>query len=277
MSYQSQLPWIELFEAISRYRGADVYEGLLESWPGGHRGEVEWLSDFRRRAGDGVGDAADEDLCRLYAISRVATQLLLRFQSGRADGTDYPGPEILVEGYQLFFESLGFHVPEAKEFHPFFHEVVTVEGVDRIVPVQVTARNWPPLMLGNMMFARGGVAISASTTDVVKEIAERSKMYWANRRKNRPCEDQSHGWGSNSQWRTALRRDYRLANGYCYNIDAEVSLNDPDADVWDLDRDTMIELVRHRCLVRAADNDVDLYPYRYSYLERTSADAGSMS
>jgi hypothetical protein len=204
----------------------------------------------------------------LYAAFRVASVLLLRFQTGRADGTDYPGPAISVEGFQLLHEALGFSVPTAVPFHPFFHEIVGVRQVTPSdTPIAIAEQVWPPLMLGNMIFCRAGCVVSGGVNHVVKDIAERSKLYWTFRRKDRPYADQSHGWGSNSQWATSLRRDYQSPTGYHYNVDAEESLNARTGTVRGVDVAVMIELLRNRCLIRTAVDDSDLYPYRYAYTE----------
>lgn len=266
--YGSQWPWVELFRALLAYDGADAYSDVLERWPEQNADECCWLADFSRRTESRWGAASDEDLCRLYAVFRVASTLLLRFQVGRADGTDYPGPAISVEGYQLFHEALGFRVPEAAGFHPFFHEIVHVRQAPIAeTPIVVVEQVWPPLMLGSMMFCRAGVVASGGAAHVVKGVAEQSKLYWTFRRKDRPYEDQSHGWGSNSQWRTRLRRDYLSLPGFHYNVDAEESLNAATGTVDGLDVPVMVELIRNRCMLRTAVDNSDLYPYRYSYTE----------
>jgi hypothetical protein len=266
--YGSQKPWVELYRTLLAYDGADAYSDLLETWPEQHVGECEWLADFSRRTGSCWDAAADQDLCRLYAAFRVTSTLLLRFQRGRADGTDYPGPAIGVEGYQLFHEALGFRVSATTHFSPFFHEIVGVEQAPLAdAPIVIARQMWPPLMLGNLMFCRAGSVVSAGSANVAKEIAERSKLYWTFRRKDRPCDDQSHGWGGNSQWRTRLRRDYQSPTGFHYNVDATESLNVANETVHGIDVSAMIELVRNRCMIKAAIDDSDLYPYCYGYTE----------
>jgi hypothetical protein len=269
--YASQMPWIELYRALHEYDGADAYADLLERWLGQNPDECRWLAEFIQRTGgadDCRSDATAEDLCKLYAAWRVTSTLLLRFQAGRADGTDYRGPAISVEGYQLFHEAVGFRVPEVGSFHPFFHEIIGVQQRSPAgTPVEVVERVWPPLMLGDMIFCRAGCIVSGGEAYVVKDVAERSKLYWTFRRKDRPCADQSHGWGSNSQWRTRLRRDYQSPAAFLYNVDGQESLNTARGSVDGIDVSTMIELVRNRCLFRSAIDDSDLYPYRYTYTE----------
>ena len=267
--YATQQPWIDLYEALHDRETADAYTNVLEPWLGQHPDERRWLSDLAARTDSNWNAATPEDLCRLYAAFRVASTLLLRFQHGRADGSDFAGPNITVEGHQLFFEALGFRVPDITAFHPFFHEIVTVhQATSPSAPIELIEQRWPPLMLGNLMFCRAGCTVSGGTDHVVKEIAERSKLYWTFRRKDRPCEDHSHGWGGRSQWRTALRRDYLSPTAFHYNVDAEQSLAAVGDDaIDDLSLEAMRELVRHRCLVRTAADDSDLVPYRYSDIE----------
>jgi len=266
--FVSQWPFVELDRSLHEYRGDDAYTDLLEGWLENNSDEVRWIADYQHRTQDDWFTATGEDLCRLYALFRVTSTLMLRFQSGRADGTDYQGPAISIEGFQLFHEQLGFCVPNIAAYHPFFHEILAVTPTsDEDSPIQVTEIAWPCLMLGDMLFCRAGCAVTGGKSSVVKDIAESSKLYWTFRRKDRPCDDRSHGWGTNSQWRTAHRRDYRTARRYHFNVDGRHSLNDLDCVVDDVPMDTMIELVRNRCLVRTCADDSDLYPYEYTYAE----------
>lgn len=266
--FGSQSPFVELHRSLQDYGGADAYTDLLERWPDKNADECRWIADFHDRTNDDWAAATDEDLCRLYALFRVTSSLLLRFQSGRADGTDYEGPAITIEGFQLFHEQLGFRVPDVAEYHPFFHEILAVTPTPNDESsIQLAQCAWPCLMLGNMVFCRAGCAVAAGSSHVIKNIAETSQLYWTYRRKDRPYNDLSHGWGHNSQWRTALRRDYRSTDGYHFNVDGRQSLNDPNCTVDDLPLNTMIELVRNRCLIRTQIDDSDLFPYDYTYTE----------
>lgn len=266
--YGSQWPWFELFRTLHAYDGPDAYSDLLERWPEEHKEECHWIAGFAVRTEGCWCTATGEDLCRLYAIYRVTSTLLLRFQVGRADGVDYPGPGISSEGFQFFHEALGLRVPEIAEVHPFFHEIVQVQQSRAAeTPISIVEQRWPPLMLGSMMFCRGGVAVAGGTAYVVKDVAEHSKLYWTFRRKDRRHEDLSHGWGSNSQWRTPFRRDIQLPTGFHYNIDAQESLNAASGTIEGLDVPVLIELVRHRCLIRTVVDDSDLFPYQYTYAE----------
>ena len=267
--FGSQKPFVELYRSLHEYDGSDAYTDLLESWPDNNADECRWIADFHARTNDNWDIATNEDLCRLYALFRVTSTLLLRFQSGRADGTDYQGPAITIEGFQRFHEQLGLRVPDVLEYHPFFHEILSVSPAPHEdSPIHLAEYAWPCLMLGDMMFCRAGCAVTGGASHVVKKIAESSQLYWTYRRKDRPHNDLSHGWGTNSQWRTAHRRDYRSADRYHFNVDGRQSLNDPNCAVDDLPMDTMIELVRNRCMIRTRIDDSVLFPYDYTYTEK---------
>ena len=104
-----------------------------------------------------------------------------------------------------------------------------------------------------------------------KEIAERSKLWWAYCRRLRAVEDMSHGWGSNSQWRTSFRRDYRFGSELMFNVDGALDLGAPAPpsdprlrellEAFPLSRDDRVELLVNRCFVRTTSPDDDLWPY----------------
>jgi hypothetical protein len=266
--YASQYPWRELHDAILEHDGEQVDIDVLERWWRRNRDEIHWLAEFARRTATDWSAAEGEDLCRLYAIFRVTSTLLLRFQSFARGGSQYGGPAIDVDGFRAFHERLGFQIATMPKFHPFFHEIVEViPEPDPNAPIELLEERWPALMLGDLMFCRAGCAVSGGTLHVNKEIAESSKLYWTYRRKDRRCNDQSHGWGSNSQWRTGLRRDYRSRDGYHYNVDARQTLVGDEGIVDDAPVSMWVELLRHRCLIRSSADDSDLYPYRYRFFE----------
>lgn len=69
------------------------------------------------------------------------------------------------------------------------------------------------------------------------------------------------GWGSNSQWRTSIRRDYRLGDTFYYNVDGT-----REPQVPDVSAEESAELLRHRCFIISAVADDDLYPYASSII-----------
>jgi hypothetical protein len=115
-------------------------------------------------------------------------------------------------------------------------------------------------MLGPLVIARAGVVAGG----FVKEIAESSTLYWAYYRANRRTEDLSRGWGHNSQWRTALRRDYLLGGIAYYNVDARPAGPPHDEDLTAAEK---LELLRHRCFVRCPKRHDDRFPYGDTYRE----------
>ncbi|GET43256.1 hypothetical protein [Microseira wollei] len=77
-------------------------------------------------------------------------------------------------------------------------------------------------------------------------------------------------WGSNSQWRTTFRRDYRIGNLLYYNVDGEKNLHLAQSDSQEddsLELHERLELLKHRCFITVNKSHDDLYPYRDSYCE----------
>jgi hypothetical protein len=135
---------------------------------------------------------------------------------------------------------------------------------------------WPGLRLGQLLFSRAGVAVTAGAAVATAGVADRSPLYWTWRRDGRRTCDLSHGWGHNSQWRTALRRDYRTPEGDVLNVDGTLRAVHPadDSDSEELPVDRRVELLRHRCLLTPLDDpavDVaDLWPYDWTMRVRAA-------
>lgn len=271
--YACQYEWRQLFDALLTYEGADAWADVLAPWsvsPAGE-GERRWLAEYGRRAPDSAAAAEDEDVCRLYAASRVASVLLLTLQGGG-------GPRVTADAYAAFFESLGFEVVPPRPFHPFYHEITVVEqNSPDDEPIAVVRELWPALMLGDLLFMRAGCGVRGGTERLDAATATGGALYWAYTRADRPCEDRSHGWGSNSQWRTSHRRDYRTPVGYLYNADGDESLDGRSGVVEGVDAAVWAEVVRFRCLLRPRP-EVDtrpgaLYPWEYRLTEPATSPA----
>lgn len=206
-----------------------------------------------------------EDGWRLYALSRVIELLMLSFQHGTADGTDWPGPGIAIEEVCTFARGLGLTVVSPDRYSPFDCEIVTATPArDPHEPPSLIAVHWPCLMLGDMLICRAGTSIHAGEAIVNPEIATSSTLYWAYRRKNRPYVDRSQGWGSNSQWRTRFRRDYRVGDRLFYNVDGGIDLASSQtgpSDDPELTRAERAELLIHRCFVITIKPSDDRSPY----------------
>ncbi|HKA06920.1 MAG TPA: hypothetical protein VKD71_06650 [Gemmataceae bacterium] len=263
--HSAQADFRELFDLIHGKHSRPVYWYVIAPWVESHANEREWLRSFASRRGSPIPQADVEDLWRLYALGRVNETLLLGFQHGRADGTDWPGPKISPDEYVRFTESLGLTIASTPSFSPFYHEVVEVEEArDQDQPVSLVSTVWPCLMLGDMMFSRAGVRVSGGRRFVRRDVAESSTLYWAYRRKNRPFQDLSVGWGSNSQWRTGFRRDYRIGQEFLFNVDGNHDLGAPEQAAEDrnsLTRSERIELLTNRCFVITTKPHGDLWPY----------------
>ncbi len=127
-------------------------------------------------------------------VSRVNDLLLMSFQSSDVDAKL---PTISHYEYESFFTAIGFTLADFEEFSPLHHEIIRVEqSADDNEPIQVYEQLWPELMLGQMVFSRGGVSVLGGRYHIVKEVAERSTLYFSFRRANRKTSDLSVGWGT---------------------------------------------------------------------------------
>lgn len=204
------------------------------------------------------------DLWELYAFSRVSDILLLPYQNGTHDGTVWTSPAIGSDERVAFFTALGLERIDKPDFHPFYHEIVTVtQAADASSSITVMDEIWPGFMLDHLLFCRAGVHVRAGREYLLKEIAEGSILYWSSRRKYRPSHDLSQGWGSNSQWRTAFRRDYTNGYDFVYNADGTLDARLPYA--YSADEalsDERVELLINRCFVRTIKPHNNLFfPY----------------
>jgi hypothetical protein len=154
-------------------------------------------------------------------------QLLDQASQEKPTAEDVVGcfPQLTTDVYLRFFEALGVERCSESAFSPFYHEVVQVEDAsDEIDGVQILREIWPGLRFGEMILGRAGVSVRCSPTLMSKSIAERSTLYWAHKRIRRSVNDLSVGWGHNSQWRTAFRRDYEDERHYYFNVDGSIDL-----------------------------------------------------
>ncbi|HEU5422221.1 MAG TPA: hypothetical protein VFU72_01660, partial [Nitrolancea sp.] len=218
----------------------------------------------------------------LYALSRVSDLLLVPFEPVRPEllgdtirnGEPWqPGAVVTEEERRGWWQALGMRpISEAQPFHSFYHEIVAVEQAeDPSEPISITTAIWSGFLLGQLLFARAGVAVRGGREHIVKEIAETSRLYWTYWRNNRHAVDDSHGWGSNSQWGTDFRRDYVTAEAYHYNVDGTIPLLDdqgqvdPTALTEELSARGALEIMTHRCLVSQHEGfwHVDLGEYTH--------------
>jgi hypothetical protein len=252
-----------------------LYEGLLDhdDGVGGRRAYLDGrrqavadhlaeLEPLRKReripAGGYTGD--DEQswrIMKLYGLSRVSDYLIERLD-GLAVHTE-------------FFSGIGLTPFEhAEAFSPFHHEIFAVVQDPSATSVTVEEVLWPGLWFGDLLFSRAGVRVRAPQHLVDATVATTSTLYFTFRRRLRRTDDLSHGWGSNSQWRTCFSRFYSDEDGLHLNWDGEVDIAaDPPAPRagWSEDEmeplDQRRELLLHRCFVREPlpADDGDRFPY----------------
>lgn len=256
--HSDQLPYRQLHDEMLEYDGDALFDDLLVPWLRARDGERRWLDALRKRRGTPIPHVEQEESWRLYALSRIVQLLQLSFT-----------PRTLEEGWTVapvsreelarFMDGLGLEAVERAVFQPFYHEIVTVDQApDEDAPAELVDTLWPGYTLGPLLISRGGVRVRAGRRHLVKEIAERSTLYWALARNNRRTEDLSNGWGGNSQWRTAFRRDYALDGALHYNVDARDPGPGAGIDFTPAER---AELLRHRCFVTCTRPSDDLWPY----------------
>ncbi|RAJ46145.1 phosphotransferase family enzyme [Kitasatospora sp. SolWspMP-SS2h] len=191
----------------------------------------------------------------LYALGRVADVLALDLQPPYGDGPVRDGARLGLDraGYAAFFARLGMaEVGAADGFDPFLHEIAElVPAGDPDAPVELLEVLWPGFVLGELLFTRAGVRVRAGSRVAEPGWADGSPLYWAHRRRGRPTVDLAQGWGSNSQWSTRHRMDFRTADGDRLNVvRAPERLSDHHALEDLLTRAEAEDLLRHRCLLR---------------------------
>ncbi|MEV4283833.1 hypothetical protein [Actinoplanes xinjiangensis] len=202
----------------------------------------------------------DADSCALYALSRVAETLILPMQPA-GEGGDW----LTADGWSSFIARIGGTSPAGEPFHPFLHEIAAVEPADDPdEPPTVVHEWWPGCMIGSMLLLRAGVTVRAGSRYLDPVVTMTSTLHWAYRRRFRPVWDLSHGWGSNSQWSTSFRRDYRLDDRYLYNVDAALDPKPEHPGGMPYNRD--LDLLRFRC--RTLVDDVEeQWPWENSHVE----------
>ena len=124
-----QQPYRELHDAIL-WTAGNLQSDSLFAWIASNSAEIEWLRNFATRSGP-QATASQEELWRLYALSRVIELLALSFQASAADGSpSWPG--VSPNEFRSFACELGLTVVEPECFSPFDCEIVSVaNGADR--------------------------------------------------------------------------------------------------------------------------------------------------
>ncbi len=144
---------------------------------------------------------------------------------------------------------------------------------DEKEPISLVREIWPGFMMGNLMLCRAGVKVRGGQSYIRKDMAEQSTLYWTYVRRNRPHNDLSHGWGSNSQWATAFRRDYADDAGFYYNVDGKLDVllpdtsSSPNSARSDLEPGERLELLTNRCFITSQKFHADRWRYDDTFVE----------
>lgn len=256
--------YTDLYHAILGYEGDSLHRDLLQPWLRRADGERRWLSEVCGRRGDPIPPMMTEERWRRYALSRVIDLLQLSF-APRGDDAVWNIAPVTADEFARFMEALGLEPIDRPAFHPFYHEIVAVdEAPDEGAAPELREVVWPGYMLGPLLISRAGVRVRAGRRHLRREIAERSTLFWAYARNNRPTSDLSAGWGGNSQWRTSFRRDYALGGALHFNVDATPNPIVMDRDLEPAER---LELLRHRCFVTSPQQSDDRWPYDQTLVE----------
>jgi hypothetical protein len=262
-----QEPYRRLYEGIVEHERGALFAEVVRPWLAGADAERRWLDQIRARDGRPVPPLAQEESWRMYALSRVLQLLQLPLaprEMWTGDGARVEG--VTAAEYGEFVGTMGLETVDRADFHPFWHEVVAVDELpDADAPPRVVETYWPASALGALLVSRAGCRVAAGRRHLVKEIAERSTMYWASTRATRPAEDPGAGWGGSSRWRTAFRRDYAVDGVLHYNAGAAPP-SGPAQDE-DLSQGERMELLRHRCFVASPARSGDRWPYDLTLTE----------
>jgi hypothetical protein len=270
--------WRGLWDQMRSYSGHDWAEDVLLPWVEGHQGDVDSLHEMGQPAASDRA-ASEEQLWDLYALSRVLDVLISPFQPvdptvESIDRITPPRWELeppTPDAYAAFCQALNLTPMDDEPFHPFLHEIVSVDAADDGgQPPMVTEYLWPGQFAGSLLLVRGRVEVTAGADWLDPVVATTSTLYWAWWRRNRVVTDFSHGWGHNSQWRTEFRRDYWTNRSLRYNVDA-VGYRRPTVGPLALDPDDptpaeTIELLRYRHST-TRDLGGDAWPWHQPYTE----------
>jgi hypothetical protein len=289
----------ELYHLVKDYSGLTLYDDVLLPWLSKAQQAMGELTPYRKRnTPDNPYKVEIEDLWQWYALNRVNDYLLLRFQMPEEHFTSqewlryqthtrflkpawkhkiFPSAVLTWEQYCAFFNQLGFEIVTRLQFHPFSHEIVEVTEVPELERDEILIEEvcWENVMFGEMLFSRSGVRIWSHPETISKAIAERSTLYFTYWRYERETQDQSYGWGSNSQWRTCFRRDYEESEQFCFNVDGIYFLDEDYPErlpqplreaLDDLTLQERRELLIHRCFVTCPKAHSDCYPYQDTWM-----------
>lgn len=243
----------ELYESLTEYKGRNLYTDVLVPFLPKAQKKVKSLSYLSKLETSSPENIKIEDLWELFALNVCNDFLLLPLNVSRGE-------------YLSFFTELGFEeIKPGKKFNPIIHEIVDVANwPEQDEGISIGSCYWPGLQFGDLIFSRCAVDIYCNESwGIIEGIANQSKLYFINYRTRRETEDESHGWGSNSRWRTQFSRNYFIKKRAFFNVDGDVDLylNIGDTELNPLPIESARELLVNKCFVRSKLTNDDYYPY----------------
>lgn len=265
----------ELFFKIVSYQGGDLFNDELVPWLNKNEsGFTKFIEQVGKLTADAnnISAVPVEVSWDLYALSRVLDCLTQCFQyeAGRAADNNFAA--VSQKQYISFAQRLGLTPKKPGVFSPFFYEILSAEPGEP--SFNLLDIRYPALMLGNLLIHRGGTVIAMSPSEFNLELVNRAEIYWAYSRANRAAHDLSHGWGSNSQWRTKFRFDFACPDGFLYNSQGKIDLSlTSDFTLQKLQAHGLSlpeakELTMYRHFITSEKEDNDLFPYDYRFFEK---------
>ncbi|WP_140919630.1 hypothetical protein [Limnobaculum xujianqingii] len=264
----------ELFFKILDYKGNNLFKDELIPWL---KENENYYSNFMKQVSeltadiDNISLIPDEVSWELYALSRVLDCLTEKFQYKEDISFDKSAIPLSQAQYIYFAQRLGLTATESKVFSTFYCEIIRAECSESNFDILDT--RYPALMLGHLLIHRGGVIISMSPSMFNLELVNNAEIYWAYLRAHRESHDLSKGWGSNSQWRTRFRFDFECPDGFLYNAQGDVDLNQKsDAAFerlkeYDLSLAEAEELTMYRHFITCTKKGGDVFPYDYKFFD----------
>ena len=162
-------------------RSYRLYSAALAPWLDSEDGRsvAGWLATFASRTGDPIPPAETGDLMALYALSRVNDILITSYQTVDPDSGAVKFDGLGAYEYERFWSGLGLRLVRDAPYSPVLHEIVGVEQTQPADPIVTVEEAWPALMLGPMVFSRGGAHVMAGEVNVVRDVWRTSTLYWA--------------------------------------------------------------------------------------------------
>jgi hypothetical protein len=248
-----------LYDALGSYGGNNLFGDVLVPAIPAALEVMKPLAGMRSLRDVPRQGCAREDLYELFALSVVNDVLLLPHR-------------VSAKEYATFFAAIGFSIALPQAFDPLTCEIVKVGNwPSRAEGVRLGRSYWPLLMFGELVFSRAAFDVLCHPSHGILEgIAERSTLYFTQDRSNRNTNCLSHGWGSNSRWRTHFHRNYLTASHSVFNADGTIDLALSLAGEekhphrvnsnHGLPIDARRELLVHRCFVSRIDEE-ERWPY----------------